>query len=135
MRRAALFVVLAFALWSCAPADPRREAEAFATTQQAETQARAAEQQLAQDAEEHQLWMSRADEVSGFISAMMTTTLIAVMFVVITAGASFGVGLSFAVISGGVGVAKRQLARPMQEQVRLDPVTRQYPLIITKVTD
>jgi len=77
--------------------------------------------------------MARVREVSRWISTMMMTTMIAAMFTVFVALTSFGIGSSFVFIGAGVAHAKRNLAQP--NQVKLDPVTRQFPLLITKVAD
>jgi hypothetical protein len=131
MKRAVIIVAM-LVLVSCAP-DPRREADAYATRTQADALAASSAQALAQDAEAHDLWMSRLREVSQWISTMMITSMIAAMFTMFVSLASLGIGLSFVLIGAGVGTAKRNLAQP--NQVRLDPVTRQFPLLITKVAD
>lgn len=125
-KRAALLILLAFALWSCAP-DPRREADAFATHQQAETEAARAEQELQQAREKHELFMSNANEVSAWISKTMITAMIAGMFVIAVAGISLGIGLSVIIMGGSAGIARRQWQMP--NRIPLDPITRQYPLL------
>lgn len=126
MKRVALFLLFAFVLWSCAP-DPRREADAFATRQQAETEAARAEQEMNQAAEEHRLWMDRANEVSQWISRTMIMATVASMFVIVVAGISLGIGLALVFIGGGAGIAKRNYHMP--PRIALDPITRQYPLL------
>ena len=132
MMRIFIIAVCALMLASCAP-DPRRDASAFATRQQAETQAEAARQELAQDAEAHALFMARVQEVSAWISTLMMTVIIATMFFAMVALTSTGIGVSLVTISAGIATAQRNLSMP--NQIRLDPVTRQYPLLITKIKD
>ncbi|MBI5950184.1 MAG: hypothetical protein HY865_00890 [Chloroflexi bacterium] len=126
MKRAAVIIALAFFLWSCAP-DPRREAEAFATRQQAETEAARAEQERMQDAEAHQIFMTRLNETSAWLSRTMVTAMAAGMFVIAVAGLSLGIGLAMVIIGGGYGIAKRNIVMP--NRIPLDPITRQYPLL------
>lgn len=126
MKRAALYILLAFALWSCAP-DPRREADAFATRQAAETQAAQAAQELAQDAEAHQLFMDRANDVSVWISRVMITATISGMVVIAVAGVSLALGMAMVFVGGGYGIARRNITMP--NRIPLDPITRQFPLL------
>jgi hypothetical protein len=79
------------------------------------------------------LWMARVNEVSKGISTLMTVTMIALMFFAIVAIASSGIGISFLTIGAGIATAQRNLSQPIQ--IRLDPVTRQFPLLITKIKD
>jgi hypothetical protein len=132
MKRYILITLLALMLSACA-VDPRRDADAYATRQQADAQAQAMKQNLAQQDESHALWMARLNEVSKAISTLMTVTMIALMFFAIVAIASSGIGVSFLTISAGIATAQRNLSQPIQ--IRLDPVTRQYPLLITKIKD
>lgn len=140
-----LFIFATFSLTSCAP-DPRREAEAYATRKQADVsaaaQAQAMEQSKAMNeesmrlvAEKNSLEVERLKEVNRFIATVMQTGMVAGMFTLFIAVISLGIGLSFVFIAGGVGTAKRQLMKPYHEQIRLDPVTRQFPLLITKVEE
>lgn len=132
MKRAFIIIVAMLALTACVP-DPRREADAYATRQQADSLSAAQAQLLKQDAEKHDLLMAQVREVSQWISTMMMTTMIASMFTIFVAMISFGVGSSFVFIGGGVAMAKRNLTMP--NRIRLDPVTRQFPLLITKIKD
>ncbi len=132
MRRVIIIALLAFALSACAP-DPRREADAYATHKQADEQAAAQEQARAQKAETYDLWMSHLREVSQWISTMMMTSMVAAMFTVFISLSSLGIGISIIIVSASISTAKRNLARP--NLIRLDPITRQYPLLITKISD
>jgi hypothetical protein len=132
MKRYILITLLALMLSACA-VDPRRDADAYATRQQADAQALAMKQNLTQQAETHALWMARVNEVSKGISTLMTVTMIALMFFAIVAIASSGIGISFLTIGAGIATAQRNLSQPIQ--IRLDPVTRQFPLLITKIKD
>jgi ABC-type multidrug transport system fused ATPase/permease subunit len=132
MKRYILITLLALMLSACA-VDPRRDADAYATRQQADAQAQAMDQSLKQQAETHALWMARVNVVSKGISTLMTVTMIALMFFAIVAIASSGIGVSFLTISAGIATAQRNLSQPIQ--IRLDPVTRQFPLLITKIKD
>ena len=133
MKRAVvLMLVMMFVTASCTP-DPRRDADAYATRKLADDTAAAQAQARAQDAELHTLAMARIEEVSQWISTLMMTALMATMFVVLVSFGSFGIGSSFVLIGAGIGAAKRNLLKP--NQIRLDPVTRQYPLLITKIDD
>lgn len=123
-----LVILFAFALWSCAP-DPRREADAYATRKHAEAEAARAEQERIQDAEAHDLFMSRANEVSAWISRTMVTAMMAGMFVMATAALSGGIGLALVFIAGGASIAKRNWHMP--NRIPLDTVTRQFPLLPT----
>ncbi len=126
MKRIIIIVLLMFVTTSCV-ADPRREADAYATRKAAEMQAYAQKQALQQDAEEHALLMEKLREVGAWISTMMMTTMIAVMFTVFVSMASLGIGVSFASIGTGIGMAKRELVKP--HQIKLDRVTHQYPIL------
>jgi hypothetical protein len=132
MKRVIIIALFALMLTACA-ADPRREADAYATRQQADTQSEAARQAIQQQAETHDLKMQRYQEVGQWVSALMMTSMIAAMFTVFVALVSFGIGSSFVFIGAGIARAKHELTKPYL--VRLDPVTRQYPLLISKVGD
>lgn len=120
-------------LTSCGEPDPRRAADAYATRQQADAQAEAQRQATQQDAEEHAYKMQRMAETGKMISAFMKITLTALSFALFVGLVSFGLGSSFFFIGGGIAKAKLELTKPYQ--VRLDPVTRQFPLLITKVKE
>lgn len=133
MKRIAVLVfVMLFVTASCTP-DPRREADAYATRRLADDTSAAQEQARMQDADAHAVWMQSLTNGMQWISALMQTALIATMFVVVVSLGSFGIGSSFALIGTGIGTAKRQLLKP--NQIRLDPVTRQYPILVTKISD
>jgi hypothetical protein len=132
MWRIVILMIAMIALTSCVP-DPRREASAYATRLKADSSAATKAQALQQDAAANDLWMSRLVEVSQWINTMIMTSLIAASFTVFVALTSFGVGSSFVFIGAGVAHVKRNLAQP--NQVKLDPVTRQFPLLIVKIKD
>ncbi len=126
MKRILIIVSLAMIITACAP-DPRKEAAAYATRQQADAQARAMQQSLDQQQEQHDLFMARVQEVGQWFSTLMMVTMIAAMFFAFVTITSGGIGMSFLTISAGVASAKRNLSMP--NQIRLDPVTRQFPIL------
>lgn len=126
MKRVVILIIAMLSLAACAP-DPRREADAYATRAKADAQSAAMSQALTQDSEAHDLLMAQTREASVWISTMMMTTLIASMFTVFVALASLGIGLSFVFIGAGVATAKRNMTMP--NQIKLNPVTRQFPLL------
>lgn len=132
MKRVIILAMLALALASCAP-DPRREADAYATRQRADALAASQAQTLEQDAQAHALLMGNAREASQFISTLMMTSMIAGMFTLFVSIVSLGIGLSIVFIGGGLAAARRNMLKP--NQIRLDPVTRQYPLLITRIEE
>lgn len=132
MKRIVIILFAMLVITSCAP-DPRREASAYATRKAADTAAGQAQQDMRHEEEVHDMWMSRLNDVSAWASTMVMTSMIASMFAIFVALVSTGIGFSFVSIGTGIGFAKRQLTRP--NQIRLDPVTRQFPLLITQVGD
>ena len=132
MKRIFIIALFALMLSACA-ADPRREADAYATRQLSDTQAEAARVAIQQQQEAHDYKMQRYQEVSMWISKFAMVSMISAMFTVFVALVSFGIGSSFFFIGGGIARAKLELTKPYL--VKLDPVTRQYPLLISKVAD
>lgn len=124
--------LLAFLLASCAP-DPRREADAYATKQLSDQQAADAEQARTQDAETHDAFMEFVITAKPYITAAIQASLIALMFSLFVTIASVGIGMSTLTISAGFATARRQFSKPVE--IKLDPVTRQYPLLMNKVSE
>jgi len=124
--------LLALLMAGCAP-DPRRQADADATRMEAEQLAANQEQVRKQDAEEHEIKTNFVKTAAPFINAAIKSALIAVMFAAFVTISSFGVGMSVITISAGFSTARRNYAKPIQ--IRLDPVTRQYPLLMNKVSE
>lgn len=133
MNRKLLFVLfIAFTLSACAP-DPRREAQAFATRSQAEQEAADQVQQRAQSADSHALQMKHQEAVAQEWEAGLNVVIhYASIFASIAMSMSVmaaGVGLSLALI--GTGQAAGNFAKVRSNLIPLNPVTRQYPLLIT----
>ncbi len=124
--------LLAVLLAGCAP-DPRRQADADATRMDAETRAENAEQVREQEAQEHDIYINHWKTAAPFINAAIRSALIALMFTAFVVISSSGIGLSVITIGAGFATARRNYAKPIQ--VRLDPVTRQYPLLMNKVSE
>lgn len=132
MKRILIIAMLAMIITACAP-DPRKEAAAYATRQQADAQARAMQQSLDQQQEQHDLFMAKMQEVGQWLNTLMMVTMIAAMFFVFVTITSGGIGMSFLTISAGISSAKRNLSMP--NRIPLNQVTRQYDLLITKVNE
>jgi hypothetical protein len=128
-----VFAMIAVTLLTSCEPDPRRAADAYATRQESDVQAQAQRQAMDQSAGEHAYKMQRMAETGKMISAFMKITLTALSFTLFVALISLGLGSSFFFIGGGIAKAKLELSKPYQ--VRLDPVTRQFPLLITKVKE
>lgn len=124
--------LLAVLLAGCAP-DPRRQADADATRMQAESDAEEDRQTREQDAQEHDLVIDHWKTAAPFINAAIRAALISLMFTAFVIIASFGVGMSTVTISAGISTARRNFDKPIQ--IKLDPATRQYPLLMNKVSE
>ena len=126
MRRIFIIAMLAMIVTACAP-DPRKQAEANRIGLEAQSRSRAMQQSLDQQQQKHDLFMAKIQEVGQWLSTLMMVTMIAAMFFVFVTITSGGIGMSFLTISAGISSAKRNLSMP--NQIRLDPVTRQFPIL------
>lgn len=126
MKRAIIIALFLLALASCTP-DPRREADAYATRQQADSLSASQEQARQQDADLHEIKVKQLVDAGQWFSTLMMTSLVASMFTIFIALTSLGIGLAFVFIGGGIAIAKRNMTMP--NRIRLDPVTRQYPIL------
>src|SRR5262245_17525372 len=129
-----LLLITMMFLAACQP-DPRRDADAFATRTQAEIQAAAAQQQLQQKQDLHNIRMqqlqalqvqwiaakNRIIRVGGFAGAF------ALGVILIALGAS----LAVAIVGRGQASARADMVRA--NTIYLDPVTRQFPLFLQHV--
>jgi hypothetical protein len=132
-----LIVVLCLAcmLTACA-ADPRKEAEAYATRTQADQSAANQAQLREQSAELHALNMQHQEAVAmeweaGLNKVIHAGALVGqYVFVLVLIAA--GYGFSIAVV--GTGKAWARFVEVRANLIRLDPVTRQYPAVLTYVS-
>lgn len=130
-----LFVTIAFT--ACQP-DPRKQAQADQIREQAQQDALNQEQQRQQSSELHDLEMQQLAVEQGHREATKQAwrnglnMLITISFFFATAGVCyviFSLSRSISTASDGIAKAMVRAAEVKANLIRLDPVTRQYPLL------
>lgn len=130
MKKIVIFVLAMLMLSACGY-DPRRDAEAYATYQQSDVEAEQKRQALQHDDDLHAIRVQQINAAYEWIRSFLMTALIAAMFAVFVSISSAGIGSSFYFIGTGIALTKRNLSMP--NLIKLDPVTRQFPILISKI--
>lgn len=128
--QAKIFIIFlcAIVLSACAP-DPRREASAFEKRTQAEQEALNQQQAREHAAALNDIDIQDAQDTQTIKSAILNSPLVVDAFILamVMIVISIGMGSGYAIVGTGRAVAIS--AEFKANQVRLDPVTRQFPLL------
>ena len=134
MQKYFILAIAALILFACAPS-PKEKAEAFAVEIQAQQDAADQEQARLHEQEWHELEMAKERSLAEQkYKAMNSVIKWAGVFGSITLSISIlalGIGFGIGAIGTGRAVARGAMVR--SNLIRLDPVTRQFPLIIHQV--
>jgi hypothetical protein len=137
MKRGIVLIVALFSIaltTACQP-DPRLDADAYATRTDAEQRAADETQQREIKQDDHIYWSTRwqaaSVKIDQMTAAALTVSKWTVSLVIIALGVS--IARSLYVIGNGYGQVTLQRLELRSRLIPLDPVTRQYPLLLEKI--